>query len=186
MISINNYLHYSLSTLEPLSSNVYFVSGKENTYIFDVGRNDEVYNQIQNINTNKTIIISHFHGDHLDNINRVTYLNLYVSNYTYKHINKGTIVSSIVRIDDGIKLEIIPVSSVHSKGSLILNINNEYCLISDLLHYDGQLNKSLYCMMIQDLENVDTKYFVMGHSTNCIHEKNELIKSLKDRIKNKV
>lgn len=179
MKTINSYLQYLPSSQEPLSSNVYFINGKDNTYIYDVGRNDEAYNQIQNILINKTIVISHFHGDHLDNINRVTYSNLYVSNYTHKHINKGTIVSSIINIDDGIKLEIIPASSVHSKGSLLLNINNEYCLIGDLVHYDGPLNKSLYCMMIQDLEKVNTEYFVMGHGTNCIYEKNVLIESLR-------
>lgn len=182
MIKINEYLSFMPSTQEPLSSNVFFVSGKDNTYIYDVGSSDETCNMIQSITNNKKIIISHFHADHLNNISRITYDDLYVSNYTYKHTNKGRIVKDPITILDGIKLEIIPVSSVHSKGSLLLNINNEYCLVGDLIHCDGLLNKSLYCMMIQDLEKVDTKYFVLGHNENCIHSKDELLVKLKQKI----
>ena len=55
MNKINDYIKYIESTDEPLSSNVFFIEGKENTYIFDVGRNDEAYNEIQNINKNKVV-----------------------------------------------------------------------------------------------------------------------------------
>ena len=182
MIKINEYISFIPSTQEPLSSNVFFINGKNSTYIYDVGRNDEAYNEIQNVANNKTIVISHFHADHLSNITRITYDDLYVSNYTYKHTNKGSIVKESITIKDDIKLEIISASSVHSKGSLLLNINNEYCLIGDLIHYDGPLNKSLYCMMIKDLEKIDTKYFVLGHNENCIHSKDEFLVKLKQKV----
>ena len=181
MNKINDYIKYIESTDEPLSSNVFFIEGKENTYIFDVGRNDEAYNEIQNINKNKVVIISHFHGDHISNLERVTYQNLYVSNYTYKHINRGNILKEEITINDDIKLDIIPISSIHSKGSLVLNINNEYCLIGDSIHSDKPIDKSLMCMMIKDLEKIDTKYYVMGHGNDCIYDKQLLINELKQQ-----
>lgn len=182
MIEINEYISYIESSDNPISSNVYFIQGKDNTYIFDVGKSDEAYSSIESIDRNKIVIISHFHEDHLSNINRITFNDLYVGNYTYKHTNKGNIVREKIVIEDGIKLEIAPISSVHSKGSLLLNINNEYCLIGDLVHSDKPMNKSLFCMMIKDLQNVDTKYFVMGHGNNCVIEKSILIDNLNKQI----
>ena len=182
MITINDYLKYVESSDVPLSSNVYIIDGNKNTYVYDVGRNDEAYNVIQSIDKDKIVIISHFHGDHFENIKRISYSELYVGGYTYKHINLGNVVREKIEINDGIKLEIIPISSVHAKGSLVLNINNEYCLISDLVYSDKEFNKSLYCMMIQELEKIDTKYFVTGHTNNCIFEKSEYISSLKQTL----
>ena len=182
MITINDYLKYFESTDESLSSNVYIINGDKSAYVYDVGKNDEAYNAIENINENKVVIISHFHEDHLSNINRITFNDLYVGSYTYKHTNKGNIIREKTVIDDGVRLEIVPASSVHSKGSLLLNINNEYCLIGDLIHSDKPINKSLFCMMIKDLQNVDTKYFVMGHGNNCVIEKSILIDNLNKQI----
>lgn len=180
MIEITDYLKYIVSSDEPLSSNVFFVEGKDNVYIYDVGRNDEAFNEIEKINRNKTVIISHFHKDHIENIKRISFQNLYVSNYTYKHINEGIVVKDVINIEDGIKLQIMLISSVHSKGALVLNINNEYCLIGDSIFHNGSYNKSLTIMMIKQLELINTKYFVTGHEKKCFHEKGELIKSLKN------
>ena len=181
---INEYLSFIISGDEPLSSNAFFINGKNKTYIYDVGRNDEAYNAIQEIKNDKCIIISHFHGDHISNLDRITYSNLYVSNYTYKHTNKGNIVRENIHIDDEVSLDIIPASSVHAKGSLLLNINNEYCLIGDLTASDNVVNKSLAVMMINDLKKVDTKYFVLGHRENCIYEKDTFIMQLKGKMVN--
>ena len=179
LIRINDYISFFPSSDEPLSSNVFFIEGDDNTYIFDVGRCNEAYDVIEEIKKDKIIIISHFHGDHFDNIERITYSDLYVGSYTFKHINKGNIVKDKVCINDGIQLEIISASSVHAKGSLLLNINKEYCLIGDLVHYEPPLNKSLACMMLLDMEKIDTKYFVLGHRKECVFEKNGFISKLK-------
>ena len=45
---INDYIKYIVSSEEPLSSNVFFINGKSNTYIYDVGRNEEAYKELVN------------------------------------------------------------------------------------------------------------------------------------------
>ena len=182
MIEISSYLSFLPSSKEPLSANVFFIEGDNNTYIFDVGRNDEAYKQIESITKNKVVIISHFHGDHLENINRISFNDLLVGNYTYTHTNKGNIVKDKVFINDGVRLEVLATSSVHSKGSLVVNINNEYCLIGDLVYSKPPLNRSLYIQMLKELEKIDTKYFVIGHGEDCVHEAKGYITSLKKVI----
>lgn len=181
MKTITEYLSYLPASQEPLSADVYVISGEEKCYIYDVGNNEESFNEISAMTKDKVIILSHFHKDHTGNIHRLNAREVYVGNLTHKKINQGTVITDKLVIDDGVKLEIRRCPSPHVKGSLIVTVNHEYTLIADLYYTRPDYNKMLAQQMLDVLESVDTKYFVVSHQEeNNIVEKNELIRELKE------
>ena len=140
---ISEKIKYLPSTNNPLSADVYFIDGNEYCYIYDVGNNEYSLSKINKINKDKVVILSHYHRDHIGNINKINYHKLYVGELTYRTIGEDIIDkhSSIIvedkfTIQDGVKIEVIHCASPHVDGSLIVNIDSEYTLIADLYLLD--------------------------------------------------
>ena len=163
MNSINERIKYLPATCDPLSADVYFIDGDKYCYIYDVGNDDNSLHHINEIKKGKTVVLSHYHKDHVGNIDCIKYNNLYVGKKTYETIGKGIIVEDIITIDDGVRMEIIYCSSPHTEGSLILNIDCEYTLIADLYFTRPQFDREKAMKMIDTLKNINTKYFVISH-----------------------
>ena len=187
---INDYLRYIEAKEAPLSSNVFIIKGNKNTYIYDVGSDRISREEIKKIK-NKSIIISHFHKDHMENLNFLSddEYDLYIGDYIYKILGYGNVIKDRYEINDGIHLIIIYIPNSHAKGSLGLIINNEYLLIGDSL--DGNrngFNVSLLNEEIKLLKELDYKYVLNGHNDERIN-KEDIIKELEfiysKRIKNK-
>ena len=187
---INDYLRYIEAKEAPLSSNVFIIKGNKNTYIYDVGSDRISREEIKKIK-NKSIIISHFHKDHMENLNFLSddVYDLYIGDYTYKILGYGNVIKDRYEIHDGIHLKIIHIPNSHAKGSLGLIMNNEYLLIGDSL--DGNrngFNVSLLNEEIKLLKEFDYKYVLNGHNNEIIN-KEDIIKELEfiysKRIKNK-
>lgn len=144
--TINEKIEYIAASENPLSSDVIFIYGDNATWIFDVGANDESFEAISDVilkedGKDVNIIISHFHRDHMSNLDRVMNvtatnkkINLYVSRYTSKRSNCGIIVEDDIRVDDGVKIHIFPVASTHSKGCLCLAVDDEAVFVGDLIY----------------------------------------------------
>ena len=118
---IGKKIKYLPATNNPLSADVYFIEGDNHCYIYDVGNNDNSWHHINLVNKEKTIILSHYHKDHAGNIERICVNNLYVGKKTYETIRKGKVVEDAFTINDGVKIEVIPCTSPHTDGSLIIN-----------------------------------------------------------------
>ena len=151
------------SSEDQLSADVYFIEGDKYCYIYDVGNDDNSLHHINQIKKEKIVILSHYHKDHVGNIDDVNYKNLYVGKKTYETIGKGEVIEERITIIDGVKIEIIKCVSPHTEGSLILNIDNEYTLIADLYFTRSPFDKAKAIMMIDILKNINTKYFVISH-----------------------
>lgn len=146
-VEISEKIEYITSGENPLSSDVVFIKGDKAIWIFDVGANDEAFNAIAEIISDAdrekdvNIVISHFHRDHMGNLERIAKIptvgncvNLYVSKYTYKHCNIGTVVEEDIIINDGVKIHIFPMPSSHSKGCLCLEADDEAVFIGDAIY----------------------------------------------------
>lgn len=166
---INDYISYIPSCEVPISGEVGVIYGKKTTYLFDVGSTYECLDFLYSLNGKMQIVISHFHGDHTwwltkhragekgmlpgDTISLtyepVKYEKLYIGKSTEKYLPDGQIVMEPVIIEDEtpsgqpLKLEIIPMPSSHTKGSLALVVNNEYVFMGD----------ATYCRYIAESEN---------------------------------
>lgn len=163
MNQIAERIKYLPATNNPLSADVYFIEGDKHCYLYDVGSDDNSLRCINQADKEKTIILSHYHKDHTGNIERISFRNLYVGKKTYETIGKGEIVEDTFTINDGVKIEVIPCTSPHTEGSLIINVDNEYTLIADLYFTRPPFDRLKAKQMIESLKNIDTKYFVVSH-----------------------
>lgn len=178
---ITERIKYLPATCDPLSADVYFIEGDKYCYIYDVGNDDNSLHHINEVEKEKIVVLSHYHEDHVGNIDCINYRNLYVGKKTYETIGKGKLVEDVITINDGVKIEIIHCTSPHTDGSLILNVDNEYTLIADLYFTRPPFDRDKAIKMIDILNNINTKYFVISHQEDVkIVSKEKLVAELLD------
>lgn len=191
---INEYISYIPATEVPISSDVGIIYGRNCTYVFDVGSIPESLDFLHSLNGNIKIVISHFHADHTWWLTRhrpgeegmlpgdtlsltyepVKYEKLYIGKGTERYLPDGEMISEpyIIwdeiadREDKSLKLEILPMPSSHSKGSLALVVNDEYIFMGD----------STYCRYIPKREGVEDH---VEYNVQKLKEQIELLKSIK-------
>lgn len=181
MKKITSYLYYYEETYKKeLSSDVFFLKGKENNYLFDVGCDKDLLNEID-MNKIKYIFISHYHEDHIGLIPYFDRNKIYVSKYTFKKLNVGIVISNFI-IDDNIHIEVKEIPSPHEKGSLIVIINNEVTLLGDAIYESSRgYNVSKLYNLVNDLKKINTKYFILSHKVRLI-KKDVLVLYLEDLL----
>lgn len=178
---ITERIKYLPATCDPLSADVYFIEGDKYCYIYDVGNDDNSLHHINEVKKEKIVVLSHYHDDHVGNIDCINYRNLYVGKKTYETIGNGKLVEDVITINDGVKIEIIHCTSPHTDGSLILNVDNEYTLIADLYFTRPPFDRDKAIKMIDILNNINTKYFVISHQEDeKIVSKEKLVAELLD------
>lgn len=182
------------ATHEPLSADVFAVQGENSWWIFDVGASDEAVEFINSLPSEingramrKNIVISHFHGDHLYNLQRalqgkikVLYHDIFVGANTYKYIRTGHVVSNSLIIEDGLQMQILPMPNSHAKGSLAFLIGCELALLGDATYPQVRPERDAYNVQllgdeIRMLQNLDVRYFALSHKKSVIREKSSVI-----------
>ena len=181
MNTISGKIKYLPATNDPLSADVYCIEGDEYCYIYDVGNNDRSLRYINQIGKEKVVVLSHHHKDHTGNIVNIHYRDLYVGKKTYEAIEKGVIVEDKLTINDGVRIDVIHCTSPHTDGSLIITVDNEYTLIADLYFTRPPFDKDKAKKMIEALNQIVTKYFVISHQEDeKVIPKEKLISELTD------
>ena len=175
-------------TNNPLSSDVAIIDGYKYTYVFEVGASEKIIEELNSIKKDKAIIISHFHQDHLANINKIDYQKLFVGDNTYKYTNSGEIIDDLY-IEDGVKLHLFKISSCHSKGSIGMEIG-DYAFIGDANapafkngHY--VYNVQMLKEEIEQLSSLKANYIVFSHHMERPVTKTDVIKKLQDIYNNR-
>ena len=181
LLKINDNLARIEHTENPLSADVFVITHNDHTYFFDVGNNEEFLPIMQSYGK-ATIVLSHFHLDHIGSIAKVDCGEIYLSKHTFGYIHQGIIVTEKQTLENGF-LELIPLTSSHSDGSLALNVNHEYCLVGDALYTKEKNGKSVYNVqklneLIKQLNQIDTQYFVVSHEDE-IKTKEQTLMELK-------
>lgn len=168
-ISLTPIISYFPASSDPLSAEVVVISGKKSTYFYDVGCNNGVLDYIEDIH-NYSVILSHFHRDHIENIHKLTPDELYVSKQTHKYTHSGIIVDKAIEIDDGpLHLKIFPIPCSHSKGCLGLEVNREFAFIGDSMYgninkpADSGYNYQLTQQAIQAISEIEAKNIYLSH-----------------------
>ena len=128
----------------PLSSEVVVIHGKEQNWVFDVGNSMNYANVLDSSNRQYAVFLSHFHQDHIGNIENLhNYKLLYCSKHTEKHlksIEKYSIVEATMYFQDDIYLSCYPIPSTHAKGCIGVTVNEEISFLGDAL-YPGSANE---------------------------------------------
>ena len=201
---ISERVSYIPACDKPLSSDIGIVRGDSRIYLFDVGSTLQDLNYLYSLPDDKVIVISHFHGDHTwwlgthrpgdselgaeDNISpcyeRPKYSRLFVSKQTAKYSNGGEIVTEPVIIEDGVKIEIAPMPSSHSKGTLVLIVDDELIFLADAAYSAKDSNGAFYnAQLLQEeiafLESIPASKVFLSHEKRPVRPKEVILRQLR-------
>lgn len=174
---INSKISYIAASNIPLSSDIGIINNGNRVWLYDVG-NDST--SIQSLTGKYHIVLSHFHLDHIGNLNQLNVDNLYVSRNTFEYIGRGIIVERDIYMEN---LHIFPLPSSHTKGSLGLEIDEMYAFVGDALYsksnaeyyiYNAQLLKE----ELEALKRIKAKYLLVSHLEDMLMNKEEAIQQL--------
>ena len=182
IIKITDRISYIKATEKPLSADVGIVEGDESVWIFDVGADESVPISLNKIPKPKNAVISHFHPDHMSNLEHVDLNGVYLGANTFKYAKQGTVVDKDVFIDDGITIHIFPLPSSHAKGSLGME-TGDYAFLGDATYSTTKQGKTCYNASVLKeeiavLEKLSAKFFLISHDEKFIRPKEEIISEL--------
>ena len=182
IIKVTDRISYIKAPEKPLSADVGIVEGDESVWIFDVGADESVPISLNKIPKPKNAVISHFHPDHMSNLEHVDLNEVYLGANTFKYAKRGTVVDKDVFIDDGITIHIFPLPSSHAKGSLGMEIG-DYAFLGDAACSTTKQGKTCYNASVLKeeiavLEKLSAKFFLISHDEKFIRPKEKIIAEL--------
>ena len=185
MVKIDDIISYIPACDEPLSADVGVIIGNKKTWIFDVGSSESALEEIHQIDCEKAIVISHFHPDHMGNLQKINCPEIYVGANTLRYSGKGTVVDSDLYIEDRVRLHLFPIPCCHAKGSLGLEVNEKYAFIGDATAPTTKAGKTVYNAQllfdeIKAIEGLRAPYVLQSHRMDTIREKKQVVEYLKE------
>ena len=206
---------------DPLSADVIAVRGDRTWWIFDVGACDEAVqfiNELPRIPVEeaaipvdenganlaacnnaarlaKNVVISHFHRDHLLNVQRMyggeislDIDALYVGAYTSKTFGEiegvaKNVVMEPLALDDGVQIQILPMPNSHAKGSLAL-IVDDFVFLGDATYpmvghgAPDVYNVQILGEQIKLLKSLTPSRFCLSHKRGLVRDKTSVIQFL--------
>ena len=166
---VTDYFSYITPAIKPLSANVSVIEGEKYLWVYDVGSHENIPEMLAEISKQKgkkiKIILSHFHPDHIANVQHIKWESLYQGKNTYKYTHIGEIVESDINVDEtDIKLRIFQMPSSHAKGSLALLVNNKTV-------YNARILKQ----QIDILKKMAAPYVLLSHREPFVQKKQAVI-----------
>ena len=213
IVKLTDRIQYLQVSYEPLSADVVAVRGDSAWWIFDVGACDEAaqfINELPRILVDnsanlakrdngvrlaKNVVISHFHRDHLLNVQRMCGgeisldINaLYVGAYASKTFGEiegvaKNVVMEPLAFDDGVQIQILPMPNSHAKGSLAL-IVDDYVFLGDATYpMVGHGEPDVYNVQILEqqiklLKSLNASCFCLSHKRGLVRDKSSVIQFL--------
>lgn len=204
IVKLTDRIRYLQMSYEPLSADVVAVRGDSAWWIFDVGACDEAVDFINALpripvddvaNLAKNVVISHFHRDHLLNVQRMCSGEisldidaLYVGAYTSKTFGEiegvsKNVVMEPLSFDDGVHIEILPIPNSHAKGSLVL-IVDDFVFLGDATYpmvghgAPDVYNVQILGEQIKLLKSLKPTRFCLSHKRGLVREKSSVIQFL--------
>lgn len=183
-LAITDRISYWKASQKPLSADIGVIEGARNIWIFDVGSSEEAAERIQALPADKKVVLSHFHQDHMGNLERVKYQELYQGANTYRYTKGGEIVHGDLWLEDGLTLHLFELPSSHAKGCVGMEIDGEYAFLGDgtyCMIKQGRpaYNANLLRDEIRVLERLKAKYFLLSHDETFVRDREEILEELK-------
>jgi len=180
---INEKISYLPACEEPLSADVFVISGREFTWIYDVGNCPQALEVIQSLEGPVKVVLSHFHSDHTGNLEKAGLSDVYAGANTLKYTKIGIPVTEDIYIDDGVKIHLFPLPSSHAKGSVGLEVDETYTFLGDGIYPQDKNGDAVYNVQmlhdeIETLKALKSTYLLISHRSNPIYPKALIIKKL--------
>lgn len=176
-IAINDKISYIEATEKPLSADIGIIRDGGDTWLFDVGDGADCLPELED---KALVVLSHFHRDHIGNIDRIPAREIYVSKETYAHIHRGKIVEESIYAGN---LHIFPLPSSHTKGCLGLEIDSTYAFVGDALYSRAKdgcyvYNAQLLQEEIKVLKALQAPFLLVSHFPGLVRERETVITEL--------
>ena len=184
-MKLSDRISYVECSEEPLSADIGIIRDQGKIWLYDVG-NDA--GRIEGFDRKYHIVLSHFHADHVGNLERMRIETLYLSKETQKHVvPQGLIVEDDLYIDD---IHIFPLRSSHAKGCLGLEVNETYAFVGDALYgreKNGRYgyNTQLLREEIDQLMKLKAPYLLVSHYPGLVRNREEVIGELEEKWRNR-
>lgn len=183
MMQITNKISYIKATDNPLSADIGIIDGNKYCWIFDVGNCEEARLKLSDIQKPKAVVLSHFHPDHIGNLDKISWDKLYCSDNTFKYTKYGEIINTDFFFEDGVSLHLFKIPSCHARGCIGMEIDGTYAFWGDAAYCTSKGGNSVYntqllLEQIRLLKKISAKYILLSHKENLIHEKDSLLKFL--------
>lgn len=205
IVQLDDRIQYLPASDSPLlSADVVAVRGDIAWWILDVGANDEAVDFINGLPREfcgramrKNIVISHFHRDHFMNMQRalrgeisLDFDCLYGGAYTLKSLkfesldaSKFVAVTSPLKFDDGLRIQVLSMPSSHAKSSLALSVKGECAFLGDatypMVASPDVYNVQILGEQIRFLESLDVARFGLSHKRGLLRDKSSVMLFLK-------
>ncbi len=184
IIRINERISYIKATEKPLSADVGMVEGDKILWLFDLGADKAAFDLLNGIEKPKNAVISHFHPDHMGNLEHMALNEVYLGANTFKYAHRGTVVNEDIFIDDGVIIHLFPLPSSHAKGSLGMK-TGDYAFLGDAIYPTMKQEKACYNSSvlkeeIDVLKKLNARYFFISHDERFIRTKEEIIAELEE------
>ncbi len=182
-IFVNEKISYIEATDNPLSADIGIVKEENASWLYDVGNGET---SISGLNGSYNVVLSHFHADHIGNIDKIRAKELYLSKETYEYLPNETATSNIHIVTEPIhigNLHIFPLPSSHAKGSLGLEIDGTYAFVGDALYCMTKNNNYVYNEQllkeeIDVLKSISSPFVLVSHFKGFIRKKEDVLQEL--------
>lgn len=176
-IAINEKISYIACSENPLSADIGIIREGNALWLYDVGSDERAISQLTG---SYHVVLSHFHQDHIGNLEKLSIAEAFVSPETKRHVRMGTVVDKDIFIGG---LHIFPLPSSHCKGCLGLEVDETYAFVGDALYSkarDGYyvFNAQLVKEEIEVLRGLKAPYLLVSHYKGLIHPRDEAIAEL--------
>ncbi|MGN0628811.1 MAG: hypothetical protein ACI4IW_04205 [Oscillospiraceae bacterium] len=183
IISITDKISYIPASRSPLSSDIGLIVGQKALWLFDVGDSLAAAEAVNSLDGPKNAVISHFHRDHMGNLEEINPAKIYLGANTYRYASRGEIIEKDFYIEDGVNLHIFPLPSSHAKGSLGLEVDGKYAFLGDSTYSTAKqgrecYNSSVLKEEIAVLKNLKAEYFLLSHAVGLIKNREEVLSEL--------
>lgn len=181
---ITNRIKYIMPTTDPCSSNVVIVEGDEYIWLYDVGRREDTLEYLNSFDKPVNVVLSHFHGDHVENYDKVNWLELYQGKRTFDYTQTGIIIENETFLGDGLEMRLLPFSSPHAKGTIALEVAGDYLFIGDGTYPARKEDYRYYNVgklkeVINFLSGQQAKYVLLSHHEPFLQTRENIISKLK-------
>ncbi len=184
ILRVAGEISYIRASKDPLSADVGIVEGDKFIWLFDVGASEHVPEMLNTFKKPRSAVISHFHPDHMGNLEHVECENIYLGANTFKYAKRGTVVDKDILIDDGVGIHLFPLPSGHAKGSVGMEIG-DYAFLGDAIYPTMKQGRACYNASvlkeeINVLKNLSAKFFLISHDEKFLRPKEEIITELEE------
>lgn len=181
-IQISERISYWKATEEPLSADIGVVTGDKYIWVFDAGDGEEVLRCVCSLEAPVNLVLSHFHKDHIGNVGKMNYSNLYQGAHTLKYTHAGEVIRGDMWIEDGVTIHLFEIPSGHAKGCIGMEVG-DYAFLGDAIYCvikDGKpvYNANLLGEQIKVLRALQAKYFLLSHRERVACKKEVVLRQL--------